>query len=171
MKKKIVFMIAVVLALTVFTGTIAYAGNGNGSGGSETQGTAQDRSQYMEQIREQVEEVYANRAQIAALNAQLVQLRDQTREHLQEMCDNPDAVTDGQIAAAQSITAEIKAVREQLVATNTEMRQHRQTLRSMRQSRNYEGIIEAYGDVLRIQEQRITMLQQLVQLHEQACNL
>ena len=169
MKKRIALMIAVVLALTLFTGTVAYATGGNGP--NETQGAAQDRSQYMEQIREQVQQVYANREQIAALNAQLTQLRDQTQLHLQEMCDNPDAVTDEQLEAARNIAAEIRTVREQLVATNTEMRQNRQTLRSMRQSRNYEGITTAYGDVLRIQEQRITMLQQLVQLHEQACAL
>jgi len=169
MKKKLGLMIAVVLAVTLFTGTVAYAAGGNGP--AETQGAAPSRSQYMEQIREQVQEVYANRAQIAELNAQLVQLRDQTRLHLQEMCDNPDNVTDEQLEAARTIAAEMKTVREQLAATNTEMRQYRQELRTARQSRNYEGIVAAYGDVIRLQEQRITMLQQLVQLHEQACNL
>ena len=149
---------------------------GNGYGDGEPQGTGepqgrQDGSQDMDRIRDQIEECIENRAQIAALNAQLLELRTQTRTRLQEMRDNPDSVTDEQIEAARNIAAEMQTLRERLTATNQEMRQQRQTLRNVRRARNYEGIIAAYGDILRIQEQRITMLQQMVELHQQVCSL
>ncbi len=169
MKKKIVLMIAVALAVTLLTGTVAYAAGGNGP--ADTQGAAQSRSQYMEQIREQVQAVLNNSAEIDTLRAQLIELREQTRTHLEEMYNNPDSVTDAQIEAAKTISAQIQTARQQLAATNNDMRQYRLQLRSARRTRDYEGIIAAYDNVLRIQEQRITLLQQLVQLHEQACAL
>lgn len=161
MKKKFALIITVILAITLFSGTIAFA-----SGGSETQG-AQDRSQYMDQIREQAKVCLENRAQIATLKSQLVDLRAQSKAHLKEMKNNTDSVTDEQLEAAKSITAQIKDVRAQLRATNASMREYKQSLKTARRSRDYEGIIAAYGDVIRVQEQRITLLQQLTELHEQ----
>lgn len=166
MKKKLTLMIAVVLAVTLFTGTVALAGNGNNA-----PGMTQDRVQYMDQIRDQIEEVLANRSQLAALRGQLVELREQTRDHLQELKNNSDGVTDAQLEAAQSIANQIKTAREALNATNDNMRQYRQELRTARRSRNFEGMIAAYNGVISVQEQRIQLLQQLVALHEQAIAL
>ena len=168
MKRKIALMIAVVLAISLFTGTIALASNGNGGG--EPQGT-QDRQQDMDRIRDQIDDCRENRVQIAALNAQLLELRTQTRTRLQQMRDNPDGVTDEQVESVRNIAAQIRTLREQLNSTNQGMRQQRQALRSARRGRNYEGIMAAYGEVIGIQEQRITMLQQLVALHQQVCDL
>ena len=166
MKKKLTLMIAVVLAVTLFTGTVALAGNGNNA-----PGMTQDRLQYMDQIRDQIEEVLANRSQIAALRGQLVELREQTRDHLQELKNNPDGVTDTQLEAAQSIADQIKAAREAMNATNGDMRQTRQELRTARRNRDYEGMITAYNAVIKVQEQRIQQLQKLVELHKQAIAL
>ncbi len=165
MKRKIAVIISVVLVLSLITGTVAYAGNGNGSGDTADKG--QERQKFLEQLSPLIQQIKANREQIQALHTELIEVHQQARAHVAELRENTDEVTDEQLDELKGLVKQLRDCRNDLVDTNPDMVRERLRLRNMKRSRNYEEILAAYGSVIRLQEQRMEQMQKMIQINEQ----
>ena len=165
MKRKITIILAVIFVLTLFTGTVAYADNGSGIGGRIER--TQDRLEFLKAAQPLIEEVAENREQIHNKVDQLKTLREQAKAHIKALKENSGALTEEQIQLIQSLTQQLKDCRAALKNTNTEMVQQRQHLREMRRNRNYDEVLAAYGNIISIQERRITQLDKMIGINQQ----
>lgn len=164
MKKRIAIIISAVLIFTIFTGTVAYAMNGDGSGA--TSNAMKTRTQYIEEIQPLVNEIISNRAQIKTLKTELAMVRQQSKAHVQELKANVGSVTEEQIEKLQGILSQIKDCRTTLLSTDALMIRHREGLRTTMRSRNYEAIKTAYKNIMTVQEKRIEQIKELIQLNK-----
>ena len=164
MKRVLLLVITVALALTAFSAT-AFAAGGERLG--EAAQRAQERADFLNKIQPLINQVVANRAEILSLKADLASQRSAAATHLATLKANPDAVTDDQLAEAQRLKDEIKDCRINLKDTDSQMREYRQQLRTSRRSRDYDSVEAAYNGIISIQQQRITLITQLIDLNKQ----
>ncbi len=164
-KRILTLTLAAVIALSLFTATAFAAG---GERADKAAQRAQERAEHMLQIQPLIDEVIANRAELAALKVELATQRATAAAHLAELKANLDGVTDEQLAEAQRIKAETKACRDGLKATNATMSQNRQQLKTARRGRDYDGVEAAYNGIITCQHERIRNIQQLIELNKQA---
>lgn len=169
MKKRIGLILAVVLIVSLVTGTVAYAAYGENNEQAPQQ-TGQGNA-FWEELRPLVEQAKANREEIRALNMELTTLHYEAKAHISELRENPGAITGEQIEQIQSLMASIKQCREDLQATGPEMVQQRQSYRNAKQNRNRENIEEALGSIIMIQEERLEQIREMIKLHQQICDI
>jgi hypothetical protein len=165
MKRKIAVIIAVVLTVAMMTGTVAYAANGNGIDNAISK--AQERLDFLNKIKPLLDDIAANRDQIASLRTQLKEQRQLAKAHIAELKSNVSTITDEQIQAIQSIKAQIKEARAALKATNATMVQARQAMRAARKAMNYDDFLTASNSVINLQNTRIEQLNKLIDLNKQ----
>ncbi len=163
MKKRIAIISAVVFALTLFTGTIAYAGN--------FADKVQTRIDRLEKVRPLLQEVVANRTEIKSLNTKLRAEHLNAKANIKKLLGDVGSITNEQIEEIQSLAADIRGCRNALAATNPQMVQYRQELRTARRSRDYAGIEKAYGNIIGVQEARITQINKLIELNQKIAAL
>ena len=172
MKRRIGLILAVILIVSLVTGTVAFAaGNGeNSQQPQEPQQTGQGNT-FWEDIRPLIQQAKANREQIRTLNLELTTLHYEAKAHLGELRENPDAITEEQIEQVQTLIASVIQCRTALQATGPEMVQYRQSYRNAMQNRNRENIEEALGSIIMIQEERLDCIREMIALNEQICDI
>ncbi|MEZ4358488.1 MAG: hypothetical protein R2876_07770 [Eubacteriales bacterium] len=170
MKKRIAIILSVVFIFTVFTGSVAYAANGNNSSSTTSNGM-KTRSQYIEEIKPLVNEIVANKEQIKSLTRELNTVRQQAQVCIENYKEDIDSVTEEQIQEMQRIMSQIKECNTTLKNSNASMEKNRQNLRTMKQNKNYEAIKTAYKNIISIQEQRIERIQKLIELNKEILDI
>ncbi len=171
MKKRLAVVLTIVLALSILLGTVAYAapGDGNGAGAQPTDkgqptDQAMKRWQFMEQVKPLIQKIANNREQIRTMTQELAALRLQVKEHLGDLKDDPESLTEEQIQLLKQLRTQLRECKDALIATNGDMSQHRLRLRQMRRDRNYEEVLAAYGKVITVQEERMQQLSKMKEI-------
>jgi chromosome segregation ATPase len=164
MKRVILLVLTVALTLAAFSAT-AFAAGGERLG--EAAQRAQERADFLNKIQPLIDEVADNRAELLSLKAELASQRSAAAAHLAALKADPDAVTDDQLATAQRLKGEIKDCRASLNNTDTQMKEYRQQLKTSRRSRDYDSVEAAYNGIISLQQQRITLITQLIDLNKQ----
>lgn len=169
MKKRIAIVLSVIFIFTIFTGSVAYAANGNNT--DNTSNGIKTRSEYINEIKPLVDEIVANRAEIKSLKTELVQVRQKTKSYIKGLKAEVGSITQEQIEKLQGILSEIKECRTTLIGTDTLMIRHRDSLRSTIRSRNYEAIKTAYQNIITVQQKRIEQIKKLIQLNKEILDI
>lgn len=165
MKRRLAVILAVILTIAMITGTVAYADNGSKIGNAIDK--AQQRLDFLKKIQPLIEQIQANRQQIVSLRADLKNQRQLAQAHIAQLKTNPGSLTQEQLQAMQTITAQIKECRKTLSATNPQMEAARQSLRAARKSKDYDAVLAAYNSVIALQGTRVEQINKLIGLYKQ----
>lgn len=169
MNKRIAVVLAIVLTLSLLMATVAYAGSGDSqpTNNGQPSDRAAQRNQFLEQVKPLVQEIKANREQIKTMRTEFKALRQQVKEHLGNLKQNSEALTDEQIQLLKNLKTQLRDRKDALIGTNINMSQERLTLRQMRRARNYEAVLTAYGNIITIQKERMEQLSNMKTICQQ----
>jgi septal ring factor EnvC (AmiA/AmiB activator) len=168
-KKRIAFTIAVALVFTLFAGSIAMASPAGPPPDVLAKKAAREatRQAFLAEIKPLRDEIAANREELKVLRKQLETLRLQIEAQLEALRANPTGLSAEQIAQIQAISEQIKTVRQTFNASNTEMKQEKNSLGGAKKLGMYEALKKAYNNIIRVQHLRIEVLKSLIALSTQ----
>ena len=175
MKKRFALVLVLAFAASLLLSTTAYAAPGDqGNPGGNIQDRierAQERLQFLETIQPLVQTMQENREAVVALREQLREQAQLARAHVLALRAQLDDLTDEQLALMQQLHQQLQERRHELAQTNPNMRHLTQQIRAGRRNRDYDSIVDAYNQVISMQQQRLTIMQQLIDINAQIAQI
>lgn len=138
---------SILLVLFLFgLGTFAYgettdtAVNNAGTRRAAGQAKTQSMSALKTQSQLQIAEIRQNRTEMLQLRAEARKAYSKAGQHIKELRNNPDQLTEAQIAQLQQAKASLQQVKLDLAASNGDVRIELQALKNARQQQNVDQI-------------------------------
>ncbi len=176
MKKKIAVLISILFALSLtFMASAAMAQSFNPPKSTpsttakpgKAKGKAAERLAFITEIQPLLDEIVTNRQQIKTLQNNLVTAKQAALKHIDVLKTDLSKVTAEQLAKISDLIAQVKAVRIDFNASNTDMGKEIHKLRGNRNSRKYDALKTAYENIIQVQEERIDSFKKLISLYNQ----
>ncbi len=161
-------ILSVFLALLMLAfGAIAYAAPGNGQNGAgnrpgeEMRDNGSDRQQHRNRMRERAQMVQSNNSELAELRDEVRDKLRQIRDELRKLRQDPDSLTEEEIAEIREKLELIRDDRRQLAGTQGLIREETLRLRLHKQAMDYAGAAMDFDNICEVQEDRIKALKAL----------
>ncbi len=152
-------------------GTLAYAETPSEGASTDTkkplallQQKVQTAKELYSQLQPQIAEIRDNRTEILGLRAEARKAYDAAAEHVKELKENRDNLTDEQVGELKQAIKTLRQYRLELSGTIGNIHTEVLEIRAARREQNIEQIKESLAEIIAIQEERIELLKSSIEV-------
>lgn len=149
-------------------GTVAYGettGNNADNVGQRRaaiQAKMQNMADLKAEVQPQITEIRQNRTETLQLRAELRETYKAAVQHIKALKSNPDQLTEAQIAQLKQSKETLKQIKLDLAASKGDVRTEVQALKAARQQKDIDKIKAGLDNIITIQHDRITLIENAV---------